>query len=250
MLEAETFFETHRKHKTTIKDLPLLDASDEEIAIWALKGGHGDWLKLNLSIPIKSFLKDEKLATNSYVNHRDAATGEGTHKGWASCTLHGISVEKTNHWSIYGYDSEPEYHWTDLGEKTKHIKKFCESLPFERFVRVRFMRLSAGGHITPHDDNSDEVNWNNVWQLPLPINIAIDHPAACFMTIQDSGVVPFKSGDAYLVNILKTHSVINFSSQDRKHIIIHGVVGNRKEEYCKLLADSYRTQYDKIQSKQ
>jgi hypothetical protein len=69
------------------------------------------------------------------------------------------------------------------------------------------------------------------------------------MTVENSGVVPFKNGDAYIVNILKTHSVINFSSQDRKHIIIHGVVGNRKEEYCKLIADSYRTQYDKIQSK-
>ena len=249
MLDAELFFEKNRKYKTTVKPCPVPDASDEEITKWILKGGHGDWLKLNLSVPVEHFLEDELLASSSYVNHRDAATGEGTHRGWSSCTLHGISVEKTNHWTTYGYKSEPKYNWTELGEKTKHVKKFCETLPFERFVRVRFMRLAAGGYITPHDDNSDEVNWDYVWQLPLPINIAIDHPSSCFMTVENSGVVPFKNGDAYIVNILKTHSVINFSSQDRKHIIIHGVVGNRKEEYCKLIADSYRTQYDKIQSK-
>jgi predicted alpha/beta-fold hydrolase len=69
------------------------------------------------------------------------------------------------------------------------------------------------------------------------------------MTIENSGIVPFKDGEAYLVNILKTHSVINFSNQERKHLIVHGIVGNRKSDYCKLLANSYRRDYDKIQSK-
>jgi hypothetical protein len=63
------------------------------------------------------------------------------------------------------------------------------------------------------------------------------------MTIENSGVVPFNRGCAFLVNILKNHSVINFSPDDRKHIIVHGIVGNRKKEYCKLLADSYRKAY-------
>lgn len=249
MIEAEIFFEQNRKHIKHINPLPDPTWNNEAITKWILKSGHGDWLRLNLSIPYADFLKDEAFAQLHYVNHRDIETGEGTHQGWQSCTLHGISVEKTNHWSIYGYKQEPEYTWTELGEKTKHIKAFCKSLPFERLDRVRFMKIKPNGYISPHDDNSDYINWDRVWSLPLPINIAIDHPAACFMTVENSGTVPFRSGDAYLVNILKTHSVINFSSKERKHLIVHGIVGNRKDQYCKLFADSYRTEYDKIHSK-
>lgn len=249
MLDAKEFFEKNKNFKTKIKDLPNLNYSDEEIACWIIKGGHGDWLELNLTIPVKNFILDELKAENYYVDHRDISTGEGTHKGWHSCTLHGISIEKTNHWLTYGYKNKPNYNWTKLGLETKNIKKFCKSLPFEKLDRVRFMKLSAGGYITPHNDNSKEINWDKIWELPLPINIAIDHPLDCFMTIENSGIVPFESGKAFGVNILKNHSVINFSSYDRKHLIVHGIVGNCKDKYCKLLADSYRKQYDKIQSK-
>lgn len=246
MLEAEKFFETHRKYRNKPKKLIETDRSDEEITRWVLTQGYVNWLKIDLKFLTNDFLKDEQLASTYYVNHRDHDTGEGTHQGWKSCTLHGISVEKTNHWATYGYDSEPSYQWTELGKKTKHIKNFCESLPFEKLDRVRFMKLSPKGFITPHNDNSEYVNWDKIWELPLPLNIAMYHPPACFMTIEKAGVVPFKDGETYLVNILKNHSVINFSSYHRKHIIIHGVVGNQKDKYCKLLADSYRKQYDKV----
>lgn len=248
MLEAETFFEQNRKYKKSIDQLCDPNQSNEKIAKWILKSGHSNWLHLNLTVPVDDFLKDEEFAQLYYVNHRDIETGEGTHQGWHSCTLHGISTEKTNHWSIYGYQQEPKYSWTELGQKTTHIQSFCKTLPFERLDRVRFMKLQPDGHISPHDDNSNHIDWDNLWSLPLPINIAIDHPANCFMTVKQAGVVPFRSGDAYLVNILKTHSVINFSHKDRKHIIVHGIVGNCKDQYCKLLADSYRKQYEKIHS--
>lgn len=243
MNEAELFFENNRQYNHKISPLPEENLSDEEIAFWILKGGHGNWLLLNLEININDFVKDEMLAVNSYVAHRDEKTGEGTHKGWESCTLHGIDVDKTNHWTTYNFTKEPEYRWTSLGEKTKKIKAFCESLPFEKLARVRFMKLSPKGYITPHNDGGGGIDWSSIWNHPLPINIAIDHPPSCFMTIENSGVVPFRNGSAFLVNILKNHSVINFSSQERKHLIIHGVVGNRKKDYCKLLADSYRKAY-------
>lgn len=248
MIEAEKFFEKNRKYKTSLNKLPLIDSSDEDIALWILKGGHGDWLRLNLKIDFKKFLQEEKFAEDSYVSHRDNSTDNKTHVGWHSCTLHGISVDKTNHWSVYGYSQEPEYSWTELGNKTKAIKSFCEQLPFERLARVRFMKLSPKGFISPHNDGGDGIDWENIWNHPLPINIAIDHPPSCFMTIENSGVVPFKNGQSYLVNILKTHSVINFSDQKRKHLIVHGIVGNKKDKYCRLLADSYRNEYHKIQS--
>jgi hypothetical protein len=243
MKEAELFFEKHRSYNRQLASLPNKNMSDDEIALWILQGGHGDWLQLDLNIDTLDFLFDEKYAENSYVPHRDEKTGEGTHAGWSSCTLHGIDVDKTNHWTTYNYKEEPEYQWTYLGKKTVKIKEFCKALPFESLARVRFMKLGPMGYISPHNDQGSGIDWDKIWNHPLPINIAIDHPPGCFMTIENSGVVPFNRGCAFLVNILKNHSVINFSSDDRKHIIVHGIVGNRKKEYCKLLADSYRKAY-------
>jgi hypothetical protein len=243
MNEAELFFEKNRIYNCKLNSLPNDSMNNEDIALWVLQGGHGDWLQLDLDVDMLDFLFDEKYAENSYVSHRDEKTGEGTHHGWSSCTLHGIDVEKTNHWTTYGYKSEPEYQWTYLGKKTTKIKKFCESLPFENLSRVRFMKLGPKGYISPHNDQGSGIDWEQIWNHPLPINIAIDHPPNCFMTIEDSGVVPFNNSRAFLVNILKNHSVINFSSDERKHLIVHGIVGNRKADYCKLLADSYRKAY-------
>lgn len=243
MNEAELFFEKNRRYNLELSALPRDNMTDEEIALWVLQGYHGDWLQLDVNIDIFDFLSDEKFATNSYVPHRDEKTGEGTHYNWLSCTLHGIDVDKTNHWSVYGFKNEPEYNWTFLGNKTKKIKEFCKSLPFEKLSRVRFMKLGPKGYVSPHTDGGSGIDWNNIWNHPLPINIAIDHPPGCFMTVENSGVVPFNNGKAFLVNILKTHSVINFDSKERKHLIVHGIVGNKKEEYCKFIANSYRKAY-------
>lgn len=240
MDSAEDFFDKHRAHRRPIQELPDSNMSDEEIALWVLQGNHGNWLELDLDVNTEQFLKEELLAKNKYVSHRDSATGEGTHAKWSSCTLHGIDVDKTNHWETYGYTSEPEYNWTSLGIKTEAIRKFCEGLPFEKLSRVRFMKLGQKGYITPHSDGGSGIDWNNIWDHPLPINIALDHPETCFMTVKDSGVVPFKNGKSFLVNILKTHSVINFSNKDRIHLIVHGIVGNRKLDYCKFIAENYR----------
>jgi hypothetical protein len=251
MNEAEIFFEENKntfERKHMLFKLPHESMSDEEIALWILRGHHGDWLNLNLKINKQDFLTEEKYAESYYVSHRDAKTGEGTHYNWTSCTLHGIDVDKTNVWSVYGYNEQPEYKWTILGEKTPKIREFCESLPFERLDRVRFMKLGPKGYITPHSDGGPGIDWDKIWEHPLPINIAIDHPLGCYMSIEGTGAVPFSDGKAFLVNILKTHSVINFTTKERKHLIVHGIVGNRKEEYCKLLADNYRKAYA-LQSK-
>jgi hypothetical protein len=251
MNKAELFFEQNKNtfdRKHVLFKLPRKDMTDEEIALWILKGHHGDWLNLNLNINKKEFLLDEKHAESLYVPHRDIKTGEGTHLNWMSCTLHGIAVDKTNVWSTYGYTEKPKYEWTSLGKKTTKIREFCESLPFEKLDRVRFMKLGPKGYITPHTDGGSGINWNEIWNHPLPINIAIYHPLGCYTSIEGTGAVPFSDGKAFLINILKTHSVTNFTSQERKHLIVHGIVGNCKEEYCKLLADNYRKAYA-LQSK-
>lgn len=237
------FYHKHRLCKSRLNGLPDVTMSDEAIALWILQGGHGDWLELDLNIDAANCLKEYYAVQHMFVAHRDDKYGEGTHRGWSACTLHGISYDKTNVWQEYGYTSEPKYTWTTAGEKCPTVKSFFDTLPTERLARVRFMKLDAGGWVSPHNDKGPGIDWDNIFDHPLPINIAIHHPSNCSMTIENKGIVPFKSGKAFLVNILKNHSVVNFSTQDRIHIIGHLLVGNRKTEYCKLLADSYRKAY-------
>jgi hypothetical protein len=65
------------------------------------------------------------------------------------------------------------------------------------------------------------------------------------MTLKGHGVVPWKNGNIKLVNITNDHSVINFSDKPRMHMIGHGYVGNKLNEFTKLIAASYRKQYER-----
>lgn len=240
--------EFYEQHKTAAKELhPLPDFDLESQVLWILSGNGYHWIDLDWMFPTNKWQKESKLAEPYYVGHRDELSGEGTHQGWESCVLHGIDTDKTNVWQTYGYETEPEYSWTELGKKTKSIKMFFESIfPAERYARIRFMKLKSGGWISPHNDYSPLITPLNVFDWPLPINIAVDHPEDCHMTLKGQGCVPFKSGKMFAVNIFNDHSVFNNSSKDRIHIIAHCYLGNKKQEFMKLLVESYNKQHERI----
>jgi len=239
------FYNQHRN--AVLEPKPLPDYSLEDQTKWIISGHGYQYLELDCLFNTKGWLSDSKLAEPYYVAHRDESTGEGTHRGWSSCVLHGIDVDKTNVWQTYGYEKEPNYNWTSLGNKAKKIKLFFKSVfPAETYARIRFMKLEAGGYISPHNDYSPFVTSENLFDWPIPVNIAIDHPDECHMTIKDSGVVPFKSGKMIMCNIFNDHSVVNNSEKDRIHLIAHCYLGNRKKEYCELIVDSYRKQHERI----
>jgi len=239
------FYQQHKNAATELRPLP--DYGLEDQARWIISGHGYQYLELDWMFPTAQWQKESNLAEPYYVAHRDEATGEGTHNGWSSCVLHGIGIDKTNVYQTYGYETEPTYSWTELGEKCKSIRMFFETVfPAERFARIRFMRLAPGGWISPHNDFSPMVTSENLFDFPIPVNIAVDHPDNCHMTIKDSGVVPFESGKMCLVNIFRDHSVVNFSDRPRIHIIAHCYLGNRKKEYCELIVDSYRKQHERI----
>lgn len=239
------FYNSYRNTKIIPKPLP--DCSLEKQALWILQGNGYNWVELDFVLP--NWKTEIEKANHFYVNHRDALSGEGTHNGWSSCTLHGIATDKTNVWQTYGYNIEPKYNWTELGNKTKKIKSFFSySFPAENYARIRFMKLAAGGWISPHNDYSSIINLDNLFEYPLPINIAIDHPDDCHMTLKDNGCVPFKSSSAFMINIFNDHSVVNNSNKDRVHLIAHCYIGNKKQEFCKLIVSSYEKQHAKIQS--
>lgn len=210
----------------------------EEIVNWIFRSGFG-WLELDITFDLPTWKIESKECLDHLVLHREG----DNHRGWRSCCIHGISIEKTGIWSKYAI-TEPEYNWTELSNLTPVIKQFWESLPFERFARVRFMEVEANGFVSPHSDftvTEDMDVFNNI----IPINIAITHPPNCNMILEGIGEVPWEEGKVILVNISHTHSVVNKSNTPRLHMIGHGIPGNKKTQFIELIIRSYRKQYER-----
>jgi hypothetical protein len=239
-MNAIDFYNIYSGCQNKFPKIPNDLTSNEDITRWIFKQ-NVPYVEIDLEFNVDDWLAESQIAEPFLVNHREG----DNHNGWRSCCIHGIDVDKTGVWNCYA-ETEPKYNWTSLSEKTPIIKKFWESFPFEKLARVRFMEVSSDGHVAPHNDSpvGFDQNFDSLAHL-IPINIAISHPDNCYMTLKDHGVVPWKTGDIKLVNITNDHSVINFSQQPRMHLIGHGIVGNRIEEFCELIVRSYKKQYER-----
>ena len=58
------------------------------------------------------------------------------------------------------------------------------------------------------------------------------------MKMAHHGTVPFKAGEAYLLDVGNTHAYYNKSNEDRYHIIIHGNYKSN-DKWKKLVENSY-----------
>lgn len=153
-----------------------------------------------------------------FVEHRakDKVHSYG-HAGWFSLTLHGSDPYQTEHWDRYGFKSleEANYHWTKVCDiLLPTTSKFVKSLPFADHGRVRIMRLAPGGHIMPHRDGAGRIFG--------PYNFALTNPPGCKFVVEGAGVVPFKPGLGFFVDIGKLHALHNDSDLPRYHLIVHG----------------------------
>ena len=158
-----------------------------------------------------------KAVDDLFFDHRtEDRTGGYGHQGWQSLTLHGIDKHKTKHFVHYGFEcfDEAGYHWTEVCDQTPTLCRFLKSLPYVRFHRVRIMRLAPGGYVMPHRDGEGRAFG--------PLNIAINSPARCFFVFEGKGVVPFEPGLGMVLDVARTHAVINKSDEVRYHIIVHG----------------------------
>jgi len=152
-----------------------------------------------------------------FVAHRDKEKiSSYGHEGWYSITLHGISYDKTENFDRYGFVSQEEanYNWTDICEQLPNTINVIKSLPFNSYGRVRIMRLSPGGYIMPHTDGPGRIFG--------PCNFAISQPQDCEFVFENYGVVPFKVGRGFMLDIGIKHAIYNDSDQYRYHVIIHG----------------------------
>lgn len=177
------------------------------------------WSQINPSgnHDFSAILKEMEQIDSFFVEHRAKdKIGSYGHEGWYSLTLHGIDYDKTENYDRYGFTNEKDanYHWTSICEKIPLTMKLIESLPFKDHGRVRIMRLSPGGYIMPHTDGQGRIFG--------PFNFAINNPHGCEFVIEGCGVVPFKTGIGFLLDIGKKHAIVNNSAEYRYHIIIHG----------------------------
>jgi hypothetical protein len=189
------------------------------------------WAPIKLDFDFDKVSAELKSLKYFFVPHRDKdKVNSYNHEGWSAVTLHGIDYDKTEHWDQYGFEEEPKYRWTEVSDYCPHIVEKIKQLPYESFSRVRIMKLSAGGYIMPHTDGPGRIFG--------PLNIALTNPAGCKFVFKNYGEVPFSPGMGFLLNIGEEHCVVNESTEDRYHIIIHGVV---KPEIRELVVKTLAT---------
>jgi hypothetical protein len=170
------------------------------------------FLKLDIPFPYEAMLAEAKALRDRFIPHRD-----GESNGWESLTLHGLGEDKTGSWMDYGYssgaDAGKDMHWTPASDECPVTKEFfLKHFPCNKYGRVRFMLLRAGGHIGLHSDSSMPLVEN--------INMVLNNPTECIWKWGDEEVFEMLSGNAYAVNIHYMHSVYNNSDEDRYHMIV------------------------------
>lgn len=241
MITALEFYKSNKNCSWTIEPIPNHLVSNIEKARWILNEANFGWIELDLDIDLSGWQLEANRAEAYFVAHR-----EEQNTGWNSCCIHGIDTDKTGAWTNYGYTEEQQvpYSWTELSHKTPAVKRFWQDqFPTDNYRRIRFMELEPLSAITPHSDMPGKLPGEagmDMLDFGVPVNIAVVHPDDCYMVLEGHGIVPFKEGRAFIVNIRNYHSVINFSNKKRIHVIGHSYgYGSKKAEFADLIVRSY-----------
>jgi hypothetical protein len=210
-----------------------------EFSRWLLNHPEFAWIELDLNLDLDKWKKESDAALKYFADYRASESA-----GWKSCCLHGLGIEKTENWPRYLDDeSLVKYDWTELSESTPTIKKFWqEEFPAESYQRIRFMLIEPGGYISPHSDAPGKLPGEKSDYDTLdgwPINLAIIHPENCHMILENFGIVPFREGKPMLINIRHRHAFLNFSKENRIHLISASIYGSKVNEFSKLVYKSF-----------
>lgn len=184
-------------------------------------------LKLDMVIPYETILDEIRKIENYFVPHRE---DNGT--GWMSFCIHGKSYDATRE-DVFYNDTRPHV-WTNEANllMPNTIEYFKNKFPFKKYTRLRIMKLLPGAFINMHRD--DKISRLRA------INIAINNPLENKFYLEKWGIVDFKPGDAYMLDLSNYHAVYNESKETRYHIIVHG-------EMSKSMDDIITRSYKKFQ---
>ena len=170
------------------------------------------YLILDIPYPHLDMLAEAQRLSDRFVTHR-GSDGEG----WEALVLHGLGETMTDTWMHYGYTdgrtANKDMKWTDAAKECPITTDFlCNHFPSNRLSRVRFMKVKAGGYISPHSDSTVPVVEN--------INLVLNNPRGCIWRWTDGGDVEMVPGLCYGMNTHYEHAVYNNSSEDRIHMIV------------------------------
>lgn len=185
------------------------------------------WLKLDIEIPVNEIVREIKSVEQFLVEHR---TQYNNNAGWKSFCIHGKSFDTTQE-----VDDDRPFVWTPeaMEHMPETVKFFRTTWPAEEYRRLRVMKLEPGASIEIHRDRERSGL--------AEINIAITQPLGCNFYMEGHGIIPFQSGQAFMIDTSNNHAVLNDSDEDRYHIIVHQHCSPEFEELVEL---SYHKQYN------
>lgn len=204
---------------------------------WIEKQSLLPWLRLDLTLDHATMLSEARGCLDKFVDHRSDYS-----EGWSSVCLHGVSSHQTEDYDKYGFAERKDvpYKWTEVSERCPVTTKWLQTeWPMESFDRVRFMLLKPGGYILPHND------MGGVRGLSAT-NVSLNHPDNCEMVFARHGTLPWEPGQVFRLDVGVDHAVFNGSDDLRFHMIIHGRIGKRKDDWDKLIIRSYLKQFDVV----
>jgi len=173
------------------------------------------YLKLDIELPYEEMLREAKSLRSKFITYRQPDSENNT---WYSLPIIGLSSTKPYAWNVYNYkdarEAAQDVTWTDITELCPVTSHWLRNVyPSQRYGRVRFMLLEAGGSIDFHKDTE--------YPVLAAINIALSNHPECKWHWKDGESLAFKPGESYAMNLSYEHSVVNNSNEDRYHIIIH-----------------------------
>jgi hypothetical protein len=176
---------------------------------WIVNNSGLGYLPLDIDIPWRTIYKEAQSVLPFMI--ADHAGDTDSH-GWLNF---GIYARGAHDLGDYGrVDMTEASDWTDLAKKymPETVRYFQDSWPHKQIYRLRLLGLEPNGVIGLHTDDCTGLN---------NINMAIDHPDECDFVLENSGVIPFKNGQAFLVNTGLRHAVVNRSNRLRLHIVVY-----------------------------
>ena len=186
-------------------------------------------LKLDIDVPWQEMYDEIVPLLDQFVVHRDNV-GAGL---WKSIALHGSDIFTTQQ------KNTSVHEWTELIDFCPIAYEFFRDVwPCDNRQRVRYMLLEPGGIIDWHTD----CEKNN---LSAAVNIALNHPDDCyFFQGRADSYIPWKPGEARMINGVYPHKIINFSDTRRIHMIFHGAWHHDNPEWIKMVLRSWEKEKD------
>jgi len=204
-----------------------IDYRADADADWIKQSSGLGYLPLSIVLPADIMLHEARAVIPYMV---DLNVGGNDSHGWTGLGLFGINTAQQGDYGNSNVASNNQWGAIALEHMPETVKWFEAHWPREQFWKIRLLGLAPGGVVGMHNDDCNGLD---------NINIAIDHPAGCDFYLDQSGIVPFKNGTAFAIDVSRWHAVINRSDQIRLHMVIYQKDNKHFEDLVKISYHEY-----------